>query len=138
MTVITNLTNTDVRDYFYKDSLFSSITDKEINRALLEAKSVINESLIDDNDQLKICFYYLTAHFACLNTRMGGVNSVGQNIIMSESAEGVSANYAIPEAFIKNPVWAAYTKTEYGYRYLSLIYPYTVGNIVSIEGATTP
>ena len=135
---INDIKSKDFRDYFYKDALLSSISDKEIDRAILEAKTQINESLTDDTDTLTIMFMYLTAHYACLNARMGGINSAGQNIIVAESAEGVSATYSIPDKILKSPVFSAFAKTEYGYRYLSLVYPYCIGNISVVEGSTTP
>jgi hypothetical protein len=50
----------------------------------------------------------------------------------------VSESYSIPHAYMDNPVYSFYTQSAYGLKYLSLVLPGIVGNVVAVGGATQP
>ena len=124
------------------DSVNNYISDDDITRAFLEASVNFNESLFEgdtptetENIQLML-FYYLTAHYVCIdaNNTNNGINFGYMGIAQSRSVGSVSESYAIPKWIYDDPLLGQYALTGYGLKYLSLLMPYLVGNIIFVEG----
>jgi hypothetical protein len=116
------------------------VMDSDITRAFNEATINFNESLFSDDTQLKIMFLYLAAHYLVndLNTATQGMGGSSSFAVSSRSIGGVSESYSIPQWMLNDPILGAYATTRYGQKYISLLKPLLIGNMVVEEGATTP
>lgn len=133
---LSTLTVSDFKEYF--PTVFDSAEDTQIQNAYLEANYQINTALFYDNDDLKIGFMYLAAHCLAVALRMTGQNSVGEQVISGSGVNGVSISYAIPDAVAQKPQFSGLNLTQYGQRYLTIIYPRLVGNVGCVQGTTMP
>lgn len=121
------------------DSVNNYIQDSDIERAFLEAKVNFNPGLFSDDDIAKMMFLYLAAHYLIIDLT-NAINPFGGGFVgltQSKSVGSVSESYAIPQWMLNNPTLSMYAQTGYGRKYLSLIQPYLVGNIILSRGRTT-
>jgi hypothetical protein len=149
---LSTITVADFKARFYRDFTYSeantntipAITDpdfvqsQDIENAFTDAKALFNQSLLPDDDAIRAAYLYLTAHCMCLNIRAAndGINSPGQQPVNSRSVGSVSESYTIPTEYTENPILAGYTATSYGLKYLQMVLPYMVGNVVGVFGIT--
>lgn len=108
--------------------------DSDIENAMAEARVNFNESLFGDD--AKMIFLYLTAYYLTVDFK----NALGQNhagVVTSKSVGSVSESYGVPQWMLKDRILGAYAQNGYGLKYLSLINPYLVGNVMLFRGATT-
>jgi hypothetical protein len=134
----------DFKAMFVRDFNYGSTTDKvmdaditnAINLALIEFNSALP---FETDQQATLVFMYLAAYFlvANLQTSTHGVGSQCNFPVSSKSVGGVSVSYSIPEAWLKSANLAHFTMNGYGMRYLTLVYPFTIGNVGIVEGTTT-
>jgi hypothetical protein len=68
----------------------------------------------------------------------GGLGSSGTFPVNNKSAGPLSVGYQIPQDLANDPILHQFMNTKYGQRYLELLAPNLVGNVVSVQGATTP
>lgn len=122
------------------DSVDNYVQDDDITRAFAEADIAFNQSLFGTDAQITLGFLYLAAHFLCndLKAAFGGVNGTGAFPMSGRSVGSVSESYSIPIAYSENPIFAMYTQTSYGMKYLMLILPRLTGNVVAVDGGTHP
>lgn len=115
------------------------IRDVDIQVAFQQAKVNFNSSIWSDYDSAKIAYLFLTAHYLCMDMRMAqsGLASSGAFTMSSKSVGDVSASYAIPQAYLDSPALNYLTSTEFGLKYLSLLYPRTIGSVNVVLGTTT-
>ena len=120
----------------YNDSVLNYTQDTDITEAYAEAKINFNESLFpDDTTALKV-FLFLAAHYLTVDFQNAlGSTSIG--ITTSKSVGSVSEGYTIPAYIQNSPALSVYCTTGYGIKYASLMYPYTIGNIMLFRGRTT-
>lgn len=117
------------------------VYDADISRAFLEAQVVFNQGLFGSDAQIRMGYLYVTAHYLCLDLRaaLAGIQGSGGSFpVSSRSVGSVSESYAIPERYTDDPLLALYTQTNYGMKYLSLVLPNLVGNMVAVFGGTNP
>jgi len=149
-----DITVNDFKVYFYRDFEYSQpvgaeypipgcpkdfITDYDIEKAYTEAKINFNPGLFGDDEQLKVCYLYLSAHYLVndIQTAAQGLNSVGYAPVNSRSVGSVSESYTIPDWMGQDPYLSNFTTTRYGQKYLSLIKPLLIGNVQVYQGWTT-
>lgn len=148
MSYIDTITVNDFKTYFDRafeyapiDDLANKkyIRDIDITNALSQARVNFNENLWDSEEQTKLAFLFLTAHYLCMDMKMSqaGINSTSQFLLSSKSVGQVSASYAIPYTFINNPIYSYYTTTQFGMKYISLVYARTIGKVGLVFGYTT-
>ena len=114
------------------------ITDADITRAFGQAK--VNFPIyLFDKENGTIAFLYLVAHYLCKDMAMAqaGINSVGQYIVTSKSVGDVSASYGVPTKFLNDPILNYFSTTDFGLKYLSLLYPRSIGAVNYVLGGTT-
>lgn len=114
------------------------ITDADITRAFGQAK--VNFPIyLFDKEYGTIAFLYLVAHYLCKDMAMAqsGINSVGQYIVTSKSVGDVSASYGVPTKFLNDPILNYFSTTDFGLKYLSLLYPRSIGAVNYVLGGTT-
>lgn len=136
-----NTTSPDNTDNWalYNDSVNNYIQDSDIERAFSEARVNFNPALFGDEDTAKMVFCYLAAHYLVIDLNNAN-NPLGLGIMgytRSKTVGSVSESYDIPEWLLKNPVLSSFATTGYGRKYLSLLQPYLVGNIILSKGRTT-
>ncbi len=116
------------------------VLDEDIDKAITEASVNFNEGLFSDDDQKKMTFLYLVAHYLVVD--LTAAKNAGQSgssgTLASRSVGSVSESYTIPKWITDNPILSLYATTSYGIKYVSLIRPGLVGNIGIAQGATTP
>lgn len=131
---------TDITNWMLaNDSVDNYIQDADIMRAFKEANVNFNTALFGDNDTIKMVFLYLAAHYLVIDLN-NAINPLGMGFMgftQSKSVGSVSESYAVPQWMLNNQMLSAYAQTGYGRKYLSLIQPYLVGNIIFVPGRTT-
>lgn len=122
------------------DDIDNYILDEDIEKAFGEAKISFNQSLFTSDENITIGYLYLTAHYLVNDIRAAsrGISGVAAFPLQSRSVGSVSESYGVPEVYLKNPVYSFYTQSPYGLKYLNLILPLLVGNIMGICGGTRP
>lgn len=122
-----------------KDSVDNYIQDSDIMRAFKEAKVNFNAGLFGDDDIVKMVFLYLAAHYLVidLNNAMNPLAMGFMGFTQSKSVGSVSQSFALPDFVTRNAALSQYMQTGYGAKYVSLIYPYLVGNVLFFKGKTT-
>lgn len=123
----------------YNDSTDNYIQDADILRAFNEAKINFNTSFWKDDETAEMVFYYLAAHYLVidLRNRQSPLLLGYKGLTQSKSVGSVSESYAIPQWMLNNQILGSYAQTGYGRKYISLIQPYLVGNIILSPGRTT-
>ena len=154
MLTVAEITVTDFKSWFFRDFKYYSplgmtgsvgecyrnyVTDEDIEKAFTEADMNFNAGLFGEDAQLKMCFLYLAAHYLVndLQTASDGLNSAGYFPVSSRSIGGVSESYAIPQWMMDDHVLGSFMTTRYGQKYLSLIKPLLIGNVVVYTGNST-
>lgn len=123
------------------DDVMNYVQDADIIKAFAEAQVVFNQALFGSDDEIRLVYLYVVAHYLCidLNAAAAGIGGTGGIGILSGRTVGsVSESYQIPKTYLDNPTYAIYAKTNYGLKYLSLVLPKLVGNIVAVRGMTLP
>lgn len=131
----TNTTNWQV----INDSVNNYIQDSDIMRAFNEAVINFNVNLFTDQNSAIMVFLYLAAHYLVidLNNAMNPLALGFMGFTQSKSVGSVSESYGIPQWMLNNQVLSAYAQTGYGRKYLSLMQPYLIGNVLFFSGRTT-
>lgn len=122
------------------DDVDNYIADDDISKAFGEAQMNFNQALFETDDQIRMAYFYLTAHYLAIDIRnsLSGIMANGNFPTQSKTAGSVSESFAIPTAYTANPAYAMLTQTGYGMKYLSLILPQMVGNVGIACGGTLP
>ena len=129
------------RDFPYsEDGDLTGITDADIQKAFAEASMNYNSSFFETEDQKKLGFLYLAAHYLVIDIQNStqGLNGKYEGIMSNKSVGSVSVGYQIPDWVTSSPIYSLLSQSKYGMKYLSLIIPQLVGNVVSVRGATHP
>lgn len=120
----------------YNDSVLNYTQDEDILEAYAEAKVNFNESLFPDEATALKVFLFLAAHYLTVDFQ-NALGSTTIGIATSKSVGSVSEGYTIPQYIQNSPALSAYCTTGYGVKYASLMYPYTIGNVMLFHGGPT-
>lgn len=114
--------------------------DGDVTRAMDETAAVINQSLFSGQQTYTIGFLYLSAHNLVMNIRASSQGLSGQFSWLenSKSVGNVSEGFTIPDRILENPQFAIFAKTNYGMKYLAMIWPYLRGQMFTVCGMTNP
>jgi hypothetical protein len=135
-------TQFDRNEFTYGDET-PNVRDKDIQDAMNNALSLFNQGLYPipsteyPTDVGKQALLYLTAHE--LKKMMNEVADQGQSQFNqnSRSVGSISESLSIPE-WMNESVYAYFTTTSFGIRYVLLTMPYLGGTVYTISGATQP
>lgn len=118
----------------------SRVRDKDILRAIQNAQFNVNQALFCDQASFQYAFGYLAAHCLVQNllTAGQGMRSRFNWLTASKAVADVSESFVIPDQVKKNPFLASLSKTGYGGRYLEIISPLLVGNMLATFRQTLP
>lgn len=130
------------RDFIYGTGK-ETVRDADIQRSLTEATSVFNADLWS-TDELKPAYLYASAHFLVLNVQMAGglsalptgkgIDNHGGGVTQSKSVAQVNITYGLTEKFQNDPILSQFLRTDYGQRYLQMISPRLVANVMVVGG----
>jgi hypothetical protein len=128
-------------DWPYGTDPNQSVTQPEVNAALMRANNYsLNQGLFCSQSEWNQGYLLLTAHYLVLTVRAAGQGLNGQAswIQTSKSVGAVSEAFQVPERIMEHPVFAMFTKTNYGIQFLEYILPRMGGNIGIARGHTKP
>lgn len=116
------------------------VTDADISKAMLEADQIINPGICPTQEAFTLWYMYITAHFLVMDLRAAaqGLESSFSWITTSKSVGSVSESYGVPARINDNPMFAMFSKTYYGGKYMTLVMPYLLGPVYVVHGKTTP
>lgn len=114
------------------------VLDSDIMEAYAEAAITFNMALFGNDDDVVKAYLYLTAHYLSNDLNANGTNSSPINSINSRSVGNVSESYNVPSWTLDSPIFSFYATTLYGQKYLNMLLPQIVGNVVSVCGGTNP
>lgn len=120
----------------YNGNELNYISDEDISRAFLEAKINFNSSLFANCNEMRLAFCYLAAHYLVIDLNNAS-NPLALGVLgftQSKHVGSVSESYGIPQWILNDKILSLYAQTGYGRKYLSLILPYLVGNIIYTPG----
>jgi len=123
-----------------QDSILSYIADIDITKAINEAKMMFNVNLgFDTDDNAKIAFSYLTAHFLSITLGLNGATNGSNGLLTSRSVGNVSEGYTIPE-WMQTAGYAFFRNSLYGIKYAELTRSLRFANTMPfcVIGATSP
>lgn len=120
-----------------KDNVLNYTQDSDIINAIAEASVNFNKGLFADCCTAKLVFLYLVAYYLTVDFQNAMSPMGGGGLVQSKSVGSVSESYAIPQWMLNNPSYSMYAQNGYGRKYLSLIRPYLLGNIILSKGRTT-
>ena len=123
----------------YADSEDNYVTDNLISEAFGEAQVNFNPELFPDCNTVNRLFYYLAAHYLVIDLNNAeNPFSLGFNgFTQSKSVGSVSESFGVPQWMLNDPILSGYAQTGFGRKYLSLLQPYLIGNILLEQGKTT-
>ena len=136
-------TVTDFKTYFNRDFPYNAdinlgVTDGDISKAMSQCVLVIPQELFPSQEFYTTGFLYLSAHYLVENMSSAtqGMSGRYEWAVASKSVGSVSVSFSIPENLVKNPLYSMYSKTNYGTKYLELIFPFLTGPMFSVQGRT--
>lgn len=123
-----NIGNTPVDGTYWVttiDSVENYVLDTDISNAIGEASMNFNEGLWGTEEEKKLAFGYLVAHYLCcdIQTALQGISSTGNYPIQSKTVGSVSVGFAIPLMYLNDPFIGYLNKTGFGQKYFSLLLP---------------
>ena len=118
-----------------KQSVLNYCQDSDITSAIAEANVNFNEQLFSKEDA-KLIFMYLVAYYLT-NDFKNAMGQLSAGITTSKSVGSVSESSSVPQWMLNDRLLSAYARNGYGLKYLSLIQPYLIGNVMFFQGATT-
>lgn len=126
------------RDFPYSSDPNVGITDNDITKAFSEASLIFNPTFWDTEDNKKLGFLYLTAHYLVIDLQNSsqGINGRYEGIMSNKSVGSVSVGYQLPSWVTDSPVYSLLAQTRYGMKYLSMILALMIGSVVVVKGAT--
>lgn len=122
------------------DNIKDYIVDDDIERAFVEAKGNFNEEIFETCELKTLMFYYLTAHYLCMDWR-NATNSLGTSTTFSaqsKSVGNVSVSYAIPQRYLNNPFMLYLSQTGFGNKYASYLIPRMTARCMVVHGRSLP
>lgn len=113
---------------------------QDITNAFAEATVLFNQAFFDNDSDIKLGYLYLTAHFLVTDLRRSnsGLSSRPELLLESRTVGSMTESYALPDRYKSDPILNGYLKTGYGMKYLDLIMPNLIGNVVSVGGWVNP
>ncbi len=136
--VVNCITPSDFKEFFIDDFDYLLVSDCHIKRAFMESKMQFNPSLFEWPEEIRVAFFYLSAHNLVLSLRNSdtGVRSTSQLPVTRRTVGSINEEYSVPTYLLNNPILNGYQRTEYGMQYLAIIAPRIIGNVRHTQGTT--
>lgn len=134
-------TSTDYWQIDNEEDYNNYVNDNDITKAFFQALNNINYNLFGKSQQeqelLKMCYLYLTAHYLLVDLKISKGNGAYNGIITSKSVDGVSASYSYPQKILNSPYFSSFINDGFGQKYLDFILPRLNGYIATVKGTTS-
>ena len=134
----------EFKTYFAKDFEYGNgtdqVSDTDISRAMSEASMNFNEGLFDTEEAKKTIFYYLTAYYLVVDINNANTQGTSNNggLVTYRQVRNVAESFKVPKWVEENPLFSQFAQNGYGLKYITMIYPYLIGNIQVVPGASLP
>lgn len=137
---ISDFKNRFVRDFPYGTDPNVAVLDNDITQAILDAETAFNPNLWTSQTAFTAAFLLLTAHNLVINLRNSsqGLNGQYSWIANNKAVGAVNEGIEIPQRLKDNPDFMQYSKTNYGAKYLNMMWPYLCAPTMSIFHKTRP
>lgn len=138
------ITIEEFKEYFPKDFDYGTedgqVSDAEIARAMAEAGMNYNEAILECCDSKKIIFAYLTAYYLVVDMNNANTQGASNNggLLTYRQVRNVAESFKVPKWIEENPMLSMFAQNGYGLKYVTMIYPYLIGNVGIVGGATLP
>ena len=138
------ITIEEFKQFFSKDFEYGTepdqVSDAEIARAMTEAKMNFNEGMFQDTDEKKLIFSYLTAYYLVVDINNANTQGASNNggLLTYRQVRNVAESFKVPKWVEESPMFSQFSQNGYGLKYLTMIYPYLIGNVGIVGGATLP
>jgi hypothetical protein len=121
------------------DDYYNYINDTDITKAIGECDAMLPVARFE-TEVLATAQNYLTAHCLCndIKTSNAGLANSAIFAVQSKSAGSISESFGIPQRLLQSPFYAFYITSQFGMKYLAMLYPRCIGALNVAEGATTP
>lgn len=138
----------EFKAYFVRDFVYGAtpdtVMDADITKALAQGMMVFNPAIWADDDEKKLAFQWVAAHFLVIDIQAAGglsadnlglgVESQGGGTIQSKGVGGVNVSLALPSSIVESPILNQFMRTDYGQKYLQMLTPRLVGNGAVVAG----
>lgn len=114
------------------------VWNEDIDNAYSEACMKFNADLFKGDDQIKIGYLYLTAHFLVQDLQNNGVGSSYSGPVKSRTVGNVSETLEVPKWLVNSPTFSFLGTTWYGIKYANMIWNRTRGTMKSVWTGTNP
>ncbi len=116
------------------------VSDAQINGAILDAQFSVNPGFFSTQQMFTRAYLYLAAHELAdkLLMQFTGVKGTYSWLTAAKTVGDVSQSFAIPKDILGNPFWASLARTRYGAKYIEIVYPLTIGNVMCDLTFTNP
>lgn len=116
------------------------VSDADIARAMTEAKMNFNEGLFDNADEKKLIFSYLVAYYLVVDINNANTQGASNNggLLTYRQVRNVAESFKVPKWVEENPMFSMFAQNGYGLKYLTMMYPYLIGRVGIVGGATLP
>lgn len=134
----------DFKQFFAKDFDFGTepdqVSDADIARAMVEAGMNFNEGLFDCGDQKRTIFLYLVAYYLTVDINNANTQGASNNggLLTYRQVRNVAESFKVPKWIEENPMFSMFAQNGYGLKYLTMMYPYLIGRVGIVGGATLP
>lgn len=138
------ITINDFKTFFVKDFVYGNedgqVSDADITRAMMEANMNFNEDMFDTNEDKKLILLYLTAYYLVVDINNANTQGASNNggLVTYRQVRNVAESFKVPKWIEENPMFSQFAQNGYGLKYLNMIYPYLIGRMTIVPGATLP
>lgn len=121
-------------------NLDEEIANEDIQKAIDESLCMFNDGVFSDEQCCRTAFLYLTAHNLVEDIRnsSAGLSGAFEGLLSSKSVGSVSSSFQFPQSFLNEPTYMMLSKTNYGAKYLNMLYPRLRGAVFTVSGGTQP
>lgn len=139
-----SITIEDFKTFFVKDFVYGTedgqVSDVDITRAMMEANMNFNEDMFDTDEDKKLILLYLTAYYLVVD--MNNINTQGASnnggLVTYRQVRNVAESFKVPKWIEENPMFSQFAQNGYGLKYITMMYPYLIGRVGIVGGATLP
>lgn len=138
------ITIEEFKTFFSKDFEYGTeqdqVSDADIAKAMTEASMNFNEGLFENDDQKKIIFSYLTAYYLVVDINNANTQGASNNggLLTYRQVRNVAESFKVPKWVEENPMFSQFAQNGYGLKYITMMYPYLIGRVGIVGGATLP
>lgn len=138
------ITIEEFKTFFSKDFDYGTedgqVSDADIARAMTEANMNFNAGLFENDEEKKLIFSYLTAYYLVVDINNANTQGASNNggLLTYRQVRNVAESFKVPKWVEENPLFSQFAQNGYGLKYITMMYPYLIGRVGIVGGATLP